>query len=207
METTTVDDPTVPEALATVIRAPDQPVLDHDQRLRRSLALQSIRQVGDPVLRAVARPITQFDHMLEQEITQMTTILVNADGAGLAAPQIGTLQRLFLYRTWNATTGTSSPIETIINPQRLALSEELVSAPEGCLSFPGIHLLVERPSWIEFRFQDATGAIYERRAEGFEARVIQHEWDHLDGILILQRVDNHARRQAMQLWRTLGGQR
>jgi peptide deformylase len=167
--------------------------LDPEARARRDAALAHVRKLGDPVLRARALPVERFDRRLAEEVARMGGLMEDALGIGLAATQVGVLHRLLVYRA-----DPERPITALANPEIEWLSEETEVAGEGCLSIPGVHVEVTRPSRLRVRAQDPSGAPVEIEAEGLEARVIQHEIDHLDGILILDRVSKEQRKQAMR---------
>jgi peptide deformylase len=176
--------------------APPVGELDEETRRRRDAALAHVRQLGDPVLRASAVKVERFDEALESEIKRMGELMVDALGVGLAATQLGVLHRVLVYRV-----DAEDPITALVNPVIEWRSEELEIAEEGCLSIPGVHVEVERPAQVRARGRDATGAEVLIEAEGLEARVIQHEVDHLDGVLILDRISREARREAMRALR------
>ncbi len=170
--------------------------LDEQTRARRDAALARVRKLGDPVLRASAVEVDRFDDTLRSEIERMGMLMNDALGVGLAATQIGILHRVLVYRAY-----AEDPITAMVNPVIEWRSDELESAEEGCLSIPGVHVEVERPVRIRARAQDAFGKEMFIEAEGLQARVIQHEVDHLDGILILDRISREARRDAMRALR------
>jgi len=176
--------------------APPVAELDEETRARRDAALAHVRQFGDPVLRASAVEVQRFDEALASEIERMGQLMADALGVGLAATQLGVLHRVLVYRV-----DAEDPIAALVNPVIEWSSEELESAEEGCLSIPGVHVEVQRPARIRARGRDATGAEVAIEAEGLTARVIQHEVDHLDGILILDRISREARREAMRALR------
>ncbi len=181
--------------------APDQDVpvveeLDEETRARRDAALARVRKLGDPVLRASAVEVDRFDDALRSEIERMGMLMSDALGVGLAATQVGILHRVLVYRAY-----ADDPITALVNPVIEWRSDELESAEEGCLSIPGVHVEVERPARVRARAHDAFGEELLVEAEGLEARVIQHEVDHLDGILILDRISREARREAMRTLR------
>lgn len=181
--------------------APDQdaPVveeLDEETRARRDAALSQVRKLGDPVLRASAVEVDRFDDSLRGEIERMGMLMSDALGVGLAATQVGILHRVLVYRAY-----ADDPITAMVNPVVEWRSDDLESAEEGCLSIPGVHVDVERPARVRVRARDASGQELLVDAEGLEARVIQHEVDHLDGILILDRISREARRDAMRTLR------
>jgi peptide deformylase len=170
--------------------------LDPEARARRDAALRQVRKLGDPVLRATALPVERFDETLRVEARRMGELMDAALGVGLAATQVGVLHRLLVYRAY-----ADDEITALANPVLEWVSDEREAAEEGCLSIPGIHVEVERPAQVRVRAQDLEGAELLVEAEGLEARVIQHEIDHLDGILVLDRISRQARREAMRALR------
>lgn len=176
-------------------RALDDPVLER----RRLAALAEIRQIGDPVLRAPTLAITMFDEVLKDEVGRMTAIMNEARGVGLAAPQVGSLRRLAVVLT-----GEDAPPLALCNPQITWRSEEQEYDYEGCLSIGEISVEVPRAVAIRVSAQDVDGQAFELAPEGFAARVIQHELDHLDGILILDRTAPEQRREALRALRDGG---
>jgi len=173
--------------------APAVEELDEETRARRDAALAHVRKLGDPVLRASALEVDRFDDALKAEIERMGELMSDALGVGLAATQLGVLHRVLVFRAH-----ADDPITALVNPVIEWRSDELEAAEEGCLSIPGVHVEVERPARIRARAKDASGKELVLEAEGLEARVIQHEVDHLDGILILDRISREARRNAMR---------
>jgi len=174
----------------------DAPVveeLDEETRARRDAALARVRKLGDPVLRTSAVAVDRFDEILRSEVERMGLLMSDALGVGLAATQVGILHRVLVYRAY-----ADDPITAMVNPVIEWRSDELESAEEGCLSIPGVHVEVERPARVRVRARDAYGQETLIEAEGLQARVIQHEVDHLDGILILDRISREARREAMR---------
>ncbi len=167
--------------------------LDPEVRERRDRALAQVRKLGDPVLRAKALPVERFDAALAAEVQKMGVLMADALGIGLAATQIGVLHRVLVYRT-----DPEDPVVALVNPVLEWCSEETESAEEGCLSIPGARVDVERPARIAVRAQDVEGEWVRLSADGLEARVIQHELDHLEGVLILDRISREQRRQAMK---------
>jgi peptide deformylase len=176
--------------------APSVAELDPETRARRDAALRHVRKLGDPVLRAKALPVERFDEKLAEEIERMGQLMHDALGVGLAATQLGVLHRLLVYRAHS-----EDPLTALVNPVLAWTSEELEIAEEGCLSLPFVHVEVERPARVRVRAQDGEGEEIEIEAEGLEARVIQHEIDHLDGVLILDRISREARKEAMRAMR------
>ena len=170
--------------------------LDPETRARRDAALRHVRKFGDPVLRTTALPVARFDSSLAEEIEQMGELMHDALGIGLAATQLGVLHRVLVYRAYS-----DDPLTALVNPAIEWSGEELETLEEGCLSLPGVHVEVERPSQVRVRALNAEGQEIVVEAEGLEARVIQHEIDHLDGILILDRISREQRKQAMRAMR------
>jgi peptide deformylase len=173
--------------------AEDAPVLDEEARARREAALAHIRRYGDPILRTKARAVDVFDDALREEIERMGRLMHDSIGIGLAATQVGVAHRLFVYRVeWE------SPVQAVVNPEIEWSSREEETMEEGCLSLPGVHVDVERPLHVRVRAQDAHGEPIVIEASGLEARVIQHETDHLDGVLILDRTSRDQRKDAIR---------
>jgi len=166
------------------------------ERARREAALAHIRQLGDPVLRTRAIEVTHFDDQLRQQVDWMREVMDGALGVGLAATQVGILSRVLVYRV-----ESESPTAAIVNPRIEWRSDETESSEEGCLSIPGIRVDVERPLHVRVRAVDEHGAPRTIEASGLEARVLQHEIDHLDGVLMLDRTSRAERREAMRAWR------
>jgi peptide deformylase len=175
--------------------APPSP-LTEEERARREAALRHVRQFGDPVLRATARPVDQFDGALRDEVARMGRLMIDSVGIGLAATQVGTLHRLLVYRV-----ELDSPVNALVNPVIEWRGKEADVMEEGCLSLPGVVVDVERPLHIRVTAQDEAGAPVEIEASGLEARVIQHEIDHLDGVLILDRTSRDQRKEAIRALR------
>jgi peptide deformylase len=191
--------PTSEDADVEVEREEDAPAaaeLDPEARARRDAALRHVRKLGDPVLRASALVVERFDGTLQAEIDRMGELMHDALGVGLAATQLGVLHRVLVYRAY-----LEDPVMALVNPVVEWCSEELETAEEGCLSLPGVHVEVERPAQVRVRAQDATAKDLQIEAEGLEARVIQHEIDHLNGVLILDRITQEARKEAMRAMR------
>ena len=170
--------------------------LDRETIARRDAALAHVRRYGDPALRAVARPVERFDGALEEEVARMTALLGDALGAGLAATQLGVMHRVFVYRG-----EPDAPIHALVNPRLEWTGEDRDLDEEGCLSIPGIWIEVERPVQVRMSGMDARGRPLTVEAEGLEARVLQHELDHLDGVLMLDRATPERRREAMRALR------
>ena len=169
--------------------------IDAERRARRDAAMEHIRQWGDPVLRAQTNPVTDFSSLPEQ-VERMTLLMDEAIGCGLAAPQVGSLSRFFIYKV-----EPDAPTIAVINPQITWRSDEVETDFEGCLSLEPIVVEVERPVAVRMEAQSIAGEPVVIEAEGFEARVIQHEYDHVDGILILDRTEAEQKREALEILR------
>ena len=169
---------------------------------RPAMTVREILKMGDPRLLRIAKPVEQFDTPeMKELIADMFETMKHANGAGLAAPQIGLLRRLFVYQADDETGAV-----TVVNPEILVAGEEKEVGEEGCLSLAllldeGYHVPVERSLRLTLRSQDVAGTVTEREISGYEARVVQHELDHLDGVLILDRATTEGRREAMRLLR------
>jgi peptide deformylase len=175
-------------------RALDDPILEQ----RRLQALAQIRQLGDPVLRLSAAPVTEFDRGLAEDVELMTRIMVDARGVGLAAPQIGRSRRLIVIRP-----DEDGPVTALCNPVVTATGDEEDVVSEGCLSLGEVTMDVARPTSVTVAATDPKGAPVELSLEGFAARVVQHEIDHLNGVLIIDKAtDPEQRRAAMRELRT-----
>jgi peptide deformylase len=170
--------------------------LDPEVRPRRDAALSHVRKLGDPVLRASALPVDRFDEALRAEIERMSELMGDALGIGLAATQIGVLHRVLVYHA-----DPEDPVTALVNPVLEWSSEETETASEGCLSIPLVHVDVERPAEVKVRARDAQGKELEVQASGLTARVIQHEMDHLDGVLMIDRISREERKDAMRAMR------
>jgi peptide deformylase len=170
--------------------------LDPETRARRDAALRHVRQYGDPVLRSRALPVEVFDEALGDEVRRMAALMDQALGIGLAATQLGNMHRLLIYRV-----EPDAPLGVLVNPELEFRSDEVETMEEGCLSLPAVSVEVERPVHVRVRAQDEHGAPVQVEASGLEARVIQHEIDHLDGVLILDRTTRDQRKQAMRAMR------
>lgn len=167
--------------------------IDPQIAARRDAALVYIRQFGDPILKTKARQVEVFDAALRSEVERMGSLMDDALGVGLAATQVGVLHRLLVYRVQ-----THGPLGVLVNPTLEWSSKEEEFAEEGCLSLQTVHVEVERPVHIRVSARDAYGEQIMVEASGFEARVIQHEMDHLDGVLILDRTPRDQRKEAMK---------
>jgi peptide deformylase len=170
--------------------------LDPEVAARRDAALAQVRKFGDPVLKTRARPVDRFDDALREEVRRMDVLMDHGLGIGLAATQLGVLHRLLVYRVQSG-----APLATLANPVIEWSSKEEEITEEGCLSLPLVHVDVERPVYVRVRAQDEYGEPILIEASGLEARVIQHEIDHLDGVLILDRTSRDQRKEAMKILR------
>jgi peptide deformylase len=166
---------------------------DPEVAARRAAALAEVRMWGDPVLRTVARPVERIDAELRARADRMARLMDDALGAGLAANQVGMLSRLLVYRV-----APDAPLRVLVNPEIewAAGDEELFD--EGCLSLPGVWVEVPRPARVRVSARDEDGRPVTVEAEGLEASIVQHEIDHLDGVLVLDRLEPDARKQAVR---------
>lgn len=172
------------------------PQLDPEAAARRAAAMSFIRKWGDPVLKSRATPVDRFDETLQQQVQRMAGIMKDATGVGLAAPQVGLSQRLLVYRI-----GSEAPVITLVNPELEWHSEDRETFEEGCLSIPSVAVDVQRPIHVRVRARDEHGEERLVEASGLEARVIQHEMDHLDGVLMLDRASREDRKEALRALR------
>lgn len=170
--------------------------IDPEVAARRAAALGFIHRLGDPVLKSRATPVDRFDDALRAQVGRMGGLMSDAMGVGLAAPQLGVSQRLLVYRL-----GHEAPLVPLVNPRLEWSSEEREVMEEGCLSLPGVHVDVERALHVRVAAKDEDGEDRLVEASGLEARVIQHEIDHLDGVLILDRCTREQRKEAMRALR------
>ena len=194
-------DITAEEALEEDLEAgadaePREAELDTETAARRKAALAHIRQFGDPVLRTKARPVDRFDGELREEIERMGQLMEDAIGVGLAATQVGVVHRLLVYRVQQ-----DAELAALINPEVEWSGRDTESMEEGCLSLPGVLVDVDRPIHVRVRALNESGEPIVIEASGLEARVIQHEIDHLDGVLILDRTSREQRKEAMRILR------
>jgi peptide deformylase len=178
----------------------EAPALTEEERARRDAALAHIRKFGDPVLRTEAVPVDRFDRALRDEVVRMGQLMEDAYGIGLAATQVGVPHRLLVYRVEH-----DSPVNALVNPVLEWKSKETEVGDEGCLSLPGVQVEVERPIHVRVSAQDERGDDVIVEASGLEARVIQHEMDHLDGVLILDLCPRDQRKEAMRTLREILG--
>jgi peptide deformylase len=172
------------------------PDLDPELEQRRRIALARIRTFGDPALRTKAAEVESFDDALDEEVARMSRLMIDALGVGLAATQLGVMHRVLVYRP-----SADAPVVAVVNPKLEWGSDELELAEEACLSLPGVAVDVERHLHVRVAARNETGEDILLEASGLEARVIQHEMDHLDGMLILDRTSKEQRKEAMRLLR------
>jgi peptide deformylase len=166
--------------------------LDAEHEARRRLALAQIRQYPDAALKMKARPVEQFDDELRSLVERMKMLMKDASGIGLAATQVGTLQRLFVFQP----NEDDDPV-AIVNPEIVERSEETDVDDEGCLSIQGILVPVERAVAVTLVGRNDQGEDVRYELEDVYARAAQHECDHLDGVLMLDRTTPEARREAL----------
>jgi peptide deformylase len=168
--------------------------LDAEREARRRLALAQVRQYPDPVLRMKANDVDEIDDSVTGLVERMKGLMSEARGVGLAAPQLGILRRVLVYQT-----GEEEPFSALVNPRVVESGEERIADDEGCLSLGAASVIVEveRPTTIVVEATSPEGEEVRIEAEGLEARVIQHELDHLDGVLIIDRTSPEQRREAL----------
>jgi peptide deformylase len=181
------------EAHGEIAAAPEEEERDADAALRRRMAVAQVRQWGDPVLRLRAHPVERFDDDLDRLTRRMGELMHDARGIGLAATQVGILQRLFVFQAEDH----DEPV-VVCNPVVTPVGDGLETDDEGCLSLQGVMVPVERPDAVVLEGQDIKGAAFRMELVGLDARVVQHELDHLDGVLILDRTDRESRRDALK---------
>ena len=174
---------------------------DHDDELteaerlvRKEIALSQIRQYGDPVLRMRAEDVEQFDDELRRVTERMRSLMHDADGIGLAATQVGILRRFFVCTI-------DGEDRVLVNPVITERSDDTEVDGEGCLSLGPVRVPVERADRVRIEARDERGEPVVLELEGFPARVVQHELDHLDGTLMLDRTDAESRREALGVLR------
>jgi peptide deformylase len=173
-----------------------------ERRAWRVAALRLVRQYPDPALRNAATAVAEVDDEVQQLAERMLDVMERAHGVGLAAPQLGILRRILVYRA-----SDEDEPKVLINPELVELSDETEVGTEGCLSLLGGELQVPVARHLRVRVsgRDASGDAVDKDVEGFEARVIQHEIDHLDGILIFDRAEDQERREALRELRLRAG--
>ena len=170
----------------------DEDELDAEREARRRIALAQIRQYPDPALRLTAKPVDEIDDDLRRLIERMKTLMVEARGVGLAATQVGVIRRLFVFQLVD-----EDEVRAVVNPELVERSEELATDDEGCLSLQHVLVPVERRLAVTLAGRNEAGDDLRLELEGHAARVVQHELDHLDGVLIIDRTTDEARREAL----------
>jgi peptide deformylase len=170
--------------------------LDAEAEARRRVALAEIRQYPDPVLRMKAHGVESFDEDLDRLVERLNQLLRDANGLGLAATQVGVLRRVFVFLP----DPEQEPI-TLVNPRVVERSAERVSDDEGCLSLQGVVIPVERHETVTIEASTPEGEDVRLELQGLAGRIAQHELDHLDGVLILDRTTPDARRDALAILR------
>jgi peptide deformylase len=170
---------------------------DPEQEARRRLALAQIRQYPDPVLRMRAREVDRFDDDLLRLVGRMKALMQDAAGVGLAATQVGVLRRLFVFQRTAGDEDAEPDTVAVVNPAIVERGEETEVDDEGCLSLQGVLVPVERATRLTLEGADEHGNPVRYELEELPARVVQHEVDHLDGTLILDRTTDEARREAL----------
>jgi len=170
--------------------------LDAERQARRRIALAQVRQYPDPVLRMRAHEVEEFDDDLRQLAERMTGLMGEAAGVGLAANQVGVLRRMFVFQP----TVEDEP-RAMVNPEIVERSDETVLDDEGCLSMQGVLVPVDRTLRVTIEARDLDGEEVRLELEGMSARVAQHELDHLDGTLIIDRTTPDGRREALAVLR------
>jgi peptide deformylase len=170
--------------------------LDPEQEALRRAALAQIRQYPDPVLRMRAREVEEFDEDLARLVERMTQLMHDANGAGLAANQVGVLRRVFVFHP-----DVDTEPAVIVNPVVAERGEETASDAEGCLSLQGVQVPVERATTLRLEGRDPEGNEVSFELSDLGARIAQHELDHLDGVLVLDRTTEEARKEALEILR------
>jgi len=166
------------------------------------MARHAIVLLGDPVLRTRAAEVEVFDEALDRLVQDMFETMYHEEGVGLAAPQIGVSLRVLVVDVREREKGEAGRI-ALINPRIVAASDDLDRATEGCLSMPGLEEVIERPWSIEVEGHSAAGDLLRLEADDLLARAIQHEIDHLDGLLFLDRVSPLKRKLLLSRWKKL----
>jgi peptide deformylase len=173
--------------------------LESEMIERREAALAYVVKFGDPVLKSRASPVVKFGEDLRSEVDRMIAIMRDGMGVGLAATQLGTLRRLLVFQASHDAEPTA-----LVNPEIEWSSDDQAIAEEGCLSLPQVSMDVERPLYVTVSGFDVDGDPVRIEAAGLEARVLQHEIDHLDGVLILDRTERDQRKGALRALREGG---
>lgn len=168
---------------------------DAEAEARRRLALAQIRQYPDAALRLRAHEVEDFDDDLRRLADRMVALMHDAQGVGLAATQVGVLRRMFVFEP------DEDGARAIVNPEIVERDDETEVDEEGCLSLQGVRAPVERATRVTIAGRDPDGADVRWELEGLGARVVQHELDHLDGVLIIDRTDDESRKKALGVLR------
>ncbi len=155
------------------------------------MTVRDIRLMGDPVLRTVAEPVVTFDKELRRLVKDLEDTMVDAPGSGLAAPQLGVSLRVFVY-------DVDDEIGHLINPVLGPFSEEMMDGEEGCLSLPGLAFDLKRPERVVAVGQNEYGDPVTIEGNGILSRCVQHETDHLDGVLFIDRLDRETKKAALK---------
>jgi peptide deformylase len=169
--------------------------LDPEREARRRIALAQIRQYPDAALKMKARPVEEFDDELKSLVGRMKLLMVDAAGIGLAATQVGVLRRVFVFQN------EDDELLAVANPEIVERSDQTEIADEGCLSIQRITVPVERALEVTIVGKDENGEDVRYELDGYAARCVQHETDHLDGVLMIDRTTPVARREALGLLR------
>ena len=168
---------------------------DAEAEARRRFALAQIRQYGDPALRLTAYEVSDFDDDLRRLVARMTDLMHDAQGVGLAATQVGVLRRVFVFEQ-----DEDGP-HAVVNPTITRTRRGACDGAEGCLSLQGVRIPVERVTTLTIEGKDENGEDVSYELSGYGARIAQHELDHLDGVLIIDRTDEEHRKEALSLLR------
>jgi peptide deformylase len=169
----------------------EEAAAEQEAEVRRRFALAQIRQYGDVVLRMKANEVEEFDDDLRRLVERMAALMHDAQGVGLAATQVGVLRRVFVFEP-----DEDGP-RTIVNPVVVERSDETEPDDEGCLSLQGVRVPVERSTRLVLEGKDENGDDVRYELDAYGARVAQHELDHLDGVLIIDRTDDEHRKEAL----------
>ena len=167
------------------------------------MAVREIRLLGDPVLREPAVEVDAVDDELRALVADMMETMYAAEGVGLAAPQVGISRRIIVVDTHRE----GEEAFALVNPRLMERSGDPEKFEEGCLSIPGLAELVERPTRVVVEALSPEGDAVRMEAEGFLARVLQHELDHLDGVLFIDHLSPLKRRLLLKRWRKLQEER
>jgi peptide deformylase len=164
------------------------------------MSIREIRILGDPVLREPAGVISAVDDEVRSLVEDMLETMYRAGGIGLAAPQVGISRRVIVVDPGEADEESEGPV-ALVNPRVVESGKKTDKAPEGCLSIPGMEEVVERPAAVTVEGLDPEGEPVRMEVTGLLSRVLQHEIDHLDGVLFIDRLSPLKRRLLMKKWR------